>query len=93
MEPCQTCGEADQVTLLVSPNCLAGRPVCLRCYTAQPNGDPLEILALPRETMSQVLARQPGVVHERLMLTDLRFKSQLLHLAAENGNQDAVEVW
>jgi hypothetical protein len=90
MEPCERCGKADQVLLLVSPNRLAGPPVCLRCDVIR---DPLEFLALPQEAMYQVLAKQPELVHERFMLSrGLRIKSQLLHYAAEDGNRGAIEV-
>lgn len=90
MEPCERCGKADQVILLVSPINLAGRPVCLRCDTIR---DPWEFLALSKEAMSQVLAKQPELVHERFMLSHgLEVTAQLLHYAAEVGNRSAVEL-
>ena len=90
MEPCETCGKADQVILLVSANNLAGRPVCLRCDKLR---DPLEFLALPQEAMSQVLAKQPELVHERFMSTlHGHIEPQLLHYAAEDGNRVAIEL-
>jgi hypothetical protein len=90
MKPCERCGTADQVLHLVSPNCLVGRPLCLRCDIIR---DPLEFLALPQEAMCQVLDKQPELVHERFMLShDLRIKAQLLHYAAEEGNRGAIEV-
>lgn len=90
MRPCDRCGKADRVILLVSPISLAGRPVCLRC---DPIRNPHEFLALPQEAMSQVLANQPELVHERFMLSHgFEATAQLLHYAAEDGNLSAIEL-
>lgn len=54
--------------------------------------EPRQFLALPREAMSEVLAKRPELVNERFTFSHLQFKSQLLHHAAEEGNRTAIEI-